>query len=74
MRLADVVAGVFGPRRGDEQREDSAPRKARAKSGRGFSFRRSTFRSTMTYHVMIIFSIFLFIAIAMLATVWDMGR
>jgi len=27
----------------------------------------------MTYHVVII-SIFLFIAVAMLATVWDMGR
>jgi hypothetical protein len=28
----------------------------------------------MTYHVAITFSIFLFIAVAMLATVWDMGR
>jgi hypothetical protein len=28
----------------------------------------------MTYHVVIIFSIFLFIAVAMLATIWDMGR
>jgi hypothetical protein len=28
----------------------------------------------MIYHVVIIFSIFLFIAVAMLATIWDMGR
>jgi len=28
----------------------------------------------MTYHVVVIFLIFHFIAVAMLATVWDMGR
>jgi len=28
----------------------------------------------MTYHVAVIFLIFHFIAVAMLATVWDMGR
>ena len=39
-----------------------------------FRFDPPTFRCAMTYNVVVISSVYVFIGVAMLATLWDMGR
>jgi hypothetical protein len=50
---------------------DLAPATKRPLAG-AFLFDRQLFWCAMTYHVVVIFSIYLFIAVAMLATIWKM--